>query len=100
MEKIMTKYMPLRDFIVVSKIAEDEMTSGGLLFRPQTSESKLTKATVLAVGSGQVTTSGTTIPLEVRVGDTVMFSKNMAVELEGSDGALILREENILCIVK
>ncbi len=96
----MHKYIPLRDFVVVAKVAEEEKTAGGLLFRPQTSESKLTKGKVLAVGSGGLTTSGAIIPMEIKVGDTVMFNKNMAVELEGSDGALMLREENLFCIVR
>ena len=93
--------MPLRDFVLVTKEAVDEKTPGGLIIRPSTVEDKLIKALVVAVGSGRVTTDGTTIPLEVKVGDRVVFNKTLATELtDGDDKALILREDQILCVLK
>ena len=93
-------YQPLRDFVVVTKevASEAPASPGGLIYRPATVESKVAKGTVVAVGSGRVVLDGTVVPLEVKVGDTVMFNKNLAVELD--DGACLLREDQLLCVVK
>lgn len=90
---------PLRDFILVSKQPEEEKV--GLLYRPQNAESKIVRGTVLAVGSGRLTSDGSVVPLEVKVGDTVVFNKNYATELtEGSEAALLLREEQVLAVIR
>jgi chaperonin GroES len=91
---------PLRDFILVTKQAEEEKI--GMIYRPATaSESKIVRGTVLAVGSGRVASDGTIIPLEVKVGDTVVFNRNFATELtDGGETALVLREDQILCVVR
>jgi chaperonin GroES len=88
---------PLRDFVVVTKQAEDEKV--GMLFRPANVEAKIVKGKVLAVGSGRVATDGTVVPLEIKVGDTIMFNKNFATEItEGAETVLILREDQVYCI--
>jgi chaperonin GroES len=90
---------PLRDFILVTKQPEEEKV--GLIFRPATAETKIVKGTVLAVGSGRVASDGSIVPLEVGVGDTVVFNKNFATELPDSgESVLILREDQILCVVR
>jgi chaperonin GroES len=100
-EGVHMSYQPLRDFVLVSKEEAEEKTPGGLIFRPSTVEDKIVKGLVIAVGSGRVTTEGTVVPLEVKVGDKVLFNKNFATELSGSgETALILREDQLLCIVK
>lgn len=92
---------PLRDFVLVSKEDAEEKTPGGLIYRPATVEDKIIKGLVIAVGSGRVGTDGVVVPLEVHVGDRVVFNKNFATELtNGGETALILREDQILCIVK
>lgn len=95
-------FHPLRDFIVVAKPVEAEKTESGLLFKPSTAEqSKITKAKVLEVGSGSLTSAGTTVPLEVKAGDTIFFNRNYAVELsDGADAVLVLREEHVLAIAR
>jgi chaperonin GroES len=94
--------VPLRDFVVVSKEAEDERTSpGSLLYRPQTAEAKIVRGTVKAVGSGRVTGDGNVVPLEVKEGDRVVFNRNFATEItEGAETFLLLREDQLLCVVK
>lgn len=92
---------PLRDFIVVAKPVEEERTESGLIFKPATADTKVVKSTVLAVGSGRVTASGTVVPLEVKVGDVVVFNKSYATDLtEGGQTVLLLREEQVLAVLR
>lgn len=91
---------PLRDFVVVSKDEAPKHTAGGL-YIPATSEKKVVTGTVTAVGSGRVGLNGESIPLEVHVGDKVAFNRSMATEVEvGGETALLLREDQLLCVVK
>lgn len=93
-------FKPLRDFLVVEKFTEEEKTPGGLIFRPATAEAKTVKGRVLAAGTGTLTSSGTVVPLETHVGDTVVFNKNYAIEVtEGNETVLLLREEHIICVL-
>jgi chaperonin GroES len=92
---------PLRDFILVEKPAETEKRSAGGIIVPGTSEAKVLTARVLAVGSGKVALDGTVVPLEVKVGDSVVFNKNFATEINaGSETVLLLREEQIFAVVR
>jgi chaperonin GroES len=92
---------PLRDFVLVTKEAVPETSPGSIIIRPGNVDEKLIKALVVAVGSGRVTNDGTTIPLEVKVGDRVVFNRTLATELtDGEEKALILREDQILCVLK
>jgi chaperonin GroES len=95
-------FQPLRDYVVVSKQAEEDKVAGGLLYRPATaSETKIVKGTVLAVGTGQLSNDGASVPLEVKVGDTVMFNKNFATEItDGSETVLLIREDQLYCIIR
>lgn len=89
---------PLRDFIVVSVVKEEEKV--GLLYKPQTVEEKVVNAKVLRVGSGYLTDSGTIVPLEVQVGDTIVFNKNYAVEVKHNGETVhLLREEHVICVL-
>lgn len=94
-------YHPLRDFVLVSRENAEEKTASGLLFRPATAEDKIVKGTVIAVGSGRVTSDGTVVPMEVKVGDQVLFNKNFGTELaNGGEAAFLLKEEQLLCVVR
>jgi chaperonin GroES len=91
---------PLRDFVVVTKDEAVKQSPGGL-YVPATAEEKVVTGNVIAVGSGRVGLNGEAIPLEVKVGDKVAFNKNMATEVKvGHETALLLREDQLLCIVK
>jgi chaperonin GroES len=92
--------VPLRDFVVVVKDEAVKQTAGGL-FVPTTVEEKIVTGTVFAVGSGRVVVDGTVVPLEVAVGDKVVFNKHMATELK-VDGVVVqlLKEEHLLCVLK
>lgn len=93
------KVRPLHDRLLVRRMAEDEKTAGGL-FIPDTAKEKPQKGEVVAVGNGRVTEDGKTLPLEVRAGDSVLFSKYAGTELK-LDGKeyLMIREEDVLGII-
>lgn len=93
---------PLRDFVLVSRDAEEEKPAGSMIYRPgNAAEAKIVKGTVIAVGSGHITTDGNIVPLEVKVGDRVVFNRNFGTELtEGSESAVIIKEESLLAVLK
>jgi chaperonin GroES len=94
------KFKPLRDRVFVKYSSEEEMTSGGL-YIPDTAKEKPQKGTIVAVGSGKVTDDGKRQPLEVKVGDTILFDKysGSKIRLDEED-YLIIREEDILGILE
>ncbi len=91
---------PLRDRVVVKRIEEQEQKVGGIII-PDTAKEKPQQGKVIAVGSGKVNDEGKVIPLDVKVGDTVLFGKYSGTEikLDGTD-YLIVREEEILGIIE
>ena len=94
------KIQPLADRIVVSVLEAKEVTKGGIVL-PDTAQEKPQEAEVVAVGKGKVSDEGKIVPLEVKVGDKVLFGKYTGTEI-AIDGKeyLILKEEDILAIVK
>jgi chaperonin GroES len=91
---------PLRDRVVVKRLEEQEQKVGGIII-PDTAKEKPQQGKVVAVGSGRVNDEGKVIPLDVKVGDTVLFGKYSGTEikLEGTE-YLIVREEEILGIIQ
>lgn len=87
---------PLHDRILVKRVAEDEKTAGGI-FIPDTAKEKPQKGEIVATGKGRITDDGKTLPLEVKSGDKVLFSKYAGTELklEGEE-FLMIREDDIL----
>lgn len=91
---------PLRDFVVVAKDDAVTQTPGGL-FVPAIVEDKIVTGTVVSVGSGRVAADGTVVPLEVKAGDKIAFNRNFATELKlGGETCHLLREDQILCVIK
>ena len=93
------KIRPLRDRLLVKRVGEETKTKGGIII-PDTAKEKPQEAEVMAVGSCRIDDSGKTIPLDVKVGDKVLFSKYSGTEikLEGEE-YLILREEDIQAVL-
>lgn len=90
---------PLHDRILVKRVAEEEKTAGGL-FIPDTAKEKPQRGQIVATGKGRVTEDGKILPLEVKTGDKILFSKYAGTELklEGAE-YLMMREEDILGII-
>lgn len=90
---------PIRDFVAVRKKEGVEKTPGGLIISHV--EEKNVTGEVVAVGSGRVTMNGSVVPLDVSVGDKVLFNKNLATEVkDGNDTVLVLREDQIICVIR
>ena len=98
--KTATKISPLADRVVVKPLEESETMRGGL-YIPDTAKEKPQQGEVLAVGPGRRSeNTGELIPLDVKVGDTVVYSKYGGTEItvEGED-VLILSSRDVLAIV-
>ena len=93
-------FKPLRDRVFVKYSTEEEKTSGGL-YIPDTAKEKPQKGTVIAVGPGKVTDDGKRQPMDVKVGDIILFDKYSGSKIKMDDEEyLIIREEDILGIVE
>ena len=92
---------PLGDRIVVKPLEAESKTKGGIVL-PDTAKEKPQEAKVVAVGKGKVLENGTLQPPEVKVGDKVLYGKYSGSEITTKEGEelLILREEDILAIIK
>jgi chaperonin GroES len=90
---------PLGDRIVIKVLEKEEKTKGGIVL-PDTAKEKPQKAEVLAVGSGEII-EGKKVPLEVKVGDKIIFSKYAGTEVKLDDEEyLILRQSDVLAILE
>ena len=94
------KIKPLGDRIVVRRYAAEEKSSGGILL-PDTAKNKPQKGEVLEVGAGRLLKDGTRRPLQVKVGDTVLFTNWAGDEFKESRGEniLLMREEDVLAVL-
>jgi chaperonin GroES len=94
------KLRPLGDRVWVEPIEQEEMTASGIVL-PETAKEKPQEGKVLAVGAGLRKDNGERQPLDVKVGDRVLFAKYAGTEIK-NDGSkhLILRESDILAVVE
>lgn len=91
-----TKLQPLGDRLVVKPKAREEVTKGGIVL-PDTAQEKPQEGEVIAVGPGKMTDDGKRIPMDIKVGDTVLYSKYGGTEIkEDGEEIIILRESDIL----
>ncbi len=89
------KVTPLADRVVVQPVVVEEMTKSGILL-PDTAREKPQEGKVVAVGAGRMAEDGKRIPMEVKVGDTVIYAKYAGTEWKYDDEEyLILRESDI-----
>lgn len=90
---------PLRDRLIVKRADEVEKTAGGIII-PDSAKEKPQEAEVVAIGTGRVDESGKVVPLDVKVGDKVLFSKYSGSEIKIADqDYLILQEADIQAVV-
>jgi chaperonin GroES len=93
---------PLADRVVIEPLEKDEETfAGGQLVLPDTAKEKPQQGKILAVGPGRLDEDGKRIPLEVKVGDTVVYAKyaGTTFKTEGGKDILFLKESDILAIL-
>ena len=94
------KFRPLHDRIVVRRIAAEEKTAGGIII-PDTVKEKPSQGEVIAVGPGGRDEAGKLLPIDIRVGDRVLFGKWSGTEvvIDGED-LLIMKESDVFGVVE
>jgi chaperonin GroES len=94
------KFRPLHDRVVVKRIDVEEKTKGGIII-PDTAKEKPQEGEIVAVGSGARDEQGKLVPLDVKVGDRVLFGKwsGTEVKIDGED-LLIMKESDIMGVVE
>jgi chaperonin GroES len=91
---------PLQDRILVKRVEEETKTAGGL-FIPETAKEKPQRGEIVAAGNGKKTEEGKVLPLDVKVGDKVLFGKYSGTEIKvDGEEYLIMREDDILAVVE
>ena len=94
------KFHPLHDRVVVRRVEEDTKTTGGIII-PDTAKEKPMEGEVIAVGPGARDESGKIVPLDVKVGDRVLFGKwsGTEVTIDGEE-LLIMKESDIMGVLE
>jgi chaperonin GroES len=99
-EKDKMSLRPLQDRILVKRVEEETKTAGGL-FIPETAKEKPQRGEIVAAGNGKKTEEGKVLPLDVKVGDKVLFGKYSGTEIKvDGEEYLIMREDDILAVVE
>lgn len=95
------KLQPLGDRVVVEREEASEKTAGGIVL-PDTAKDKPQKGKVVAVGDGRVNKDGKRQALQVKAGDTVLFTSWAGDEfkIDGDKKVLLMREDDILAVVE
>jgi len=93
------QFVPLGERVVIKPIQREQTTRGGI-YLPDTAKEKPQEGEIVAVGQGRVTDDGARIPMELAVGDRVIYSKFAGTEYkDGDDEYLIMRESDVLAKV-
>jgi chaperonin GroES len=97
----MSKIRPLHDRVVIKRMEEERTSAGGIVIPDSAANEKPTRGEVFAVGKGEILKEGQIRPLEVKVGDKVLFGKYSGTEVKiDAKDYVIMREEDILAIVQ
>ena len=93
------KFRPLHDRVLVKRLDSEEKTKSGIII-PDTAKEKPQEGEVLAVGSGTRAENGTVHPLDVKVGDRILFGKwsGTEIKLDGND-FIVMKESDIMGIM-
>jgi len=94
------KFRPLHDRVVVKRITADEKTAGGIII-PDTAQEKPSQGEILAVGPGGRDEAGKLIPIDLKVGDVILFGKwsGTEVKINGED-LLIMKESDVMGVIE
>ncbi len=91
---------PLHDRVIVRRLEEERKTPGGIVI-PDTAKEKPIQGEIVAVGKGKVMEDGKVRPLDVKVGDKILFGKYSGTEVKvGADELLVMREEDIMGVIE
>ncbi|MFO7750116.1 MAG: co-chaperone GroES [Desulfobacteraceae bacterium] len=91
---------PLQDRILVERVQESEKTRGGIII-PDTAKEKPAEGKVIATGNGRIAEDGKVLPMDIKVGDKILFSKygGTEVKIDGID-YLIMRQDDVLGVIE
>ena len=91
---------PLHDRVIIKRMEEERTTSGGIVI-PDNATEKPIKGEVVAVGNGKILDGGEVRPLDLKVGDKVIFGKysGTEVKVDGED-LLVMREEDVMAVIE
>ena len=91
---------PLHDRVLIKRVEEEQKTKGGIII-PDTAKEKPAEGKVVAVGTGRILEDGKVRALDVKKGDRVLFGKYSGTEVKvDGDELIIMREDDILCIIE
>jgi|TARA_B100000768_G_scaffold163830_1_gene165345 chaperonin GroES len=93
------KIRPLHDRVVIKRMEEEKASPGGIII-PDSATEKPVKGEVVAVGNGKIQDNGNVQPLDVKVGDTVLFGKYSGTEVTiDSDELVVMKEDDIMAVI-
>jgi chaperonin GroES len=94
------KFRPLHDRVVVRRVESEERTAGGIII-PDTAKEKPQEGEIIAVGPGARDEAGKLVPLDVKVGDRILFGKwsGTEVKIDGED-LLIMKESDVMGVIE
>jgi len=96
----MKKIRPLHDRVIVRRLEEERKSAGGIVI-PDSAKEKPIQGEVIAVGTGKILDDGKVRPLDVKVGDKILFGKYSGTEVKvGDEELLVMREEDIMGVVE
>ena len=94
------KIRPLHDRVIVKREEEERKSPGGIVI-PDSAAEKPSKGRVVAAGKGKILEDGSVRPLDVKVGDKILFGKYSGTEVKvDGDDLLVMREEDIMAIIE
>jgi chaperonin GroES len=94
------KIRPLHDRVIVKRLDEERTSPGGIVI-PDTATEKPVQGKVIAVGKGKILEDGKVRPLDVKVGDKILFGKYSGTEVKvDGDDYLVMREEDVMAIIE
>ena len=93
------KFRPLHDRVLVRRIEQEEKTAGGIII-PDTAKEKPMEGEVISIGTGTRLEDGKILPLDVKIGDRILFGKWSGTEVKfGSQEYLVMKESDIMGIL-
>jgi len=94
------KIRPLHDRVIIKRMEEERKSAGGIVL-PDSATEKPSKGEVLAIGKGKIMENGDVRPLDVQVGDKVLFGKYSGTEVKvDGDDVLVMREEDVMAVLE
>lgn len=94
------KIRPLHDRVIIKRLDEARTSPGGIVI-PDTATEKPIKGKVIAVGKGKILENGNVRPLDIKVGDNILFGKYSGTEVKvDGDELLVMREEDVMAVIE